>query len=453
MVILYSMTIWSAMWRAMWRALQNRFAVLTRSFLREKIILPLSPAQASLPVDILFVLRRMFLALLTLLFSLVPSSAWSQEKFSSSFLDSLGREAREAKVSDKFWQQTRTMLERKGISKEVIERDRYQPEFLESLHRYTTRRLDAKRIARGRKQVKEHAALLERLQVEYGVPREILIAIWGLESRYGDITGRFSVLHATATLSAEGRRAAFFRKQFFTALLIAERENFAPSAMLGSWAGAMGQMQFIPTTYWQYARDGDGDGKIDVWNNVDDALTSAAHYLQRSRWREGTAWGIEVKLPKKFDVALADRRWRKNAFWRKKRIRSAHKSQHDRLRKKGKSRLLLPSGAAGPAFLVFENFRSLLRWNNSTLYAIAVGLLADRIEGAPGLLQEPVEQNLRQEDIRRLQRRLNALGFQAGVADAVFGSQTRQALQRYQQAQGLLPDGFPSKETLQKLGL
>ena len=402
------------------------------------------------------------LALLLLL--LLPSpAAWSQEKFSEkfskSFLDGLATDASKAKVAPDLWQQTRKLLEREGISAVVLERDRYQPEFLESLHRYTTRRLDAKRIARGKQQLEKHAALLERLQIEYGVPSEILIAIWGLESGYGDITGKFPVLHATATLSVEGRRAGFFRKQFLTALLIAEREGFAPNKMLGSWAGAMGQVQFIPTTYWQYARDGNGDGKIDVWYNVDDALTSAAHYLKRSRWREEIAastWGLEVLLPKKFDFALANKRWRNNAFWRKKRIKSAHKTQKNRLnnnaKNNDKSRLLLPSGATGPAFLVSENFRSLLRWNNSTLYALSVGLLADRMRGAPALLKKPVEQNLKQEDIRRLQERLNALGFDVGLADAVFGSQTRQALQRYQQREGLVPDGFPSPETLKKLG-
>ena len=401
--------------------------------------------------------RQACLSLLALylLLSLLPllPAAGAQERFSQPFLDALGKDAEKAKVSSDLWRQTRKLLEREGISARVIERDRYQPEFLESLHRYTTRRLDAKRIARGQRQLEKHAALLERLRVEYGVSGEILIAIWGLESGYGEITGRFPVLHATATLSAEGRRAAFFRKQFLTALLIAEREGFAPFEMLGSWAGAMGQMQFIPTTYWQYARDGDGDGRIDVWHNVDDALTSAAHYLQRSRWHEQKTWGVEVRLPDKFDFALADRRWRKGAFWRKKGVQSAHKTQKKRLRNIAKSRLLLPSGASGPAFLVSENFRSLLRWNNSTLYALAVGLLADRLAGAPDLRRKPVEQDLRQEDIRRLQERLNALGFEAGLPDAVFGRQTRQALQRYQQREGLVPDGFPSPKTLQKLGL
>ena len=385
---------------------------------------------------------------------LFPVAAWSQEKFSKSFLDGLANDARKAHVSPDLWQQTRKLLEREGILETVVERDRYQPEFLESLHRYTTRRLDAKRIAQGKQQLEKHAALLQRLRIEYGVPREILVAIWGLESGYGDITGKFPVLHATASLSAEGRRAGFFRQQFLTALLIAEREGFAPREMLGSWAGAMGQMQFIPTTYWQYARDGDGDRKIDVWHNTDDALTSAAHYLKRSRWQEETpAWGLEVRLPKTFNFALADRRWRKNAFWRKKRIKSAHKTQKTRLQNNGKSRLLLPSGAAGPAFLVSENFRSLLRWNNSTIYVLAVGLLADRLNDAPALLQKPLEQTLRREDIRRLQQRLNALGFKAGIPDAIFGSKSRQALQRYQRREGIVPDGFPSTETLQKLGL
>ena len=326
-----------------------------------------APRVQAPPVQVPPVLRRAFLLLFSLSLLLVPPAGWSQEKFSKPFLDGLAKDASRASVSPDYWQQTRKMLEREGISPLVIERDRYQPEFLESLHRYTTRRLDAKRIARGQKQLAKHAALLERLQIEYGVPREILVAIWGLESRYGDITGRFSVLHATATLSAEGRRSAFFRKQFLTALLVAEREGFAPHQMLGSWAGAMGQMQFIPTTYWQYARDGDGDGDIDVWHNVDDALTSAAHYLKRSRWRENMAWGGgEVRLPRRFDFTLADRQWRKNAFWRKKGIKSAHKTQKKRLLKNNKSRLLLPSGAAGPVFLVSENFRSLLRWNNSS---------------------------------------------------------------------------------------
>ena len=401
--------------------------------------------------------------------------AFSQE-FSKEFLQRLGKESKRRGISQKLWQETSAFLKKEGILEDVISRDRRQPETVETLQRYTSRRIDERRISRGKLMLEQHDALLQRLELEYGVPGEILISIWGLESDYGNITGRFSVLHATASLSADGRREKFFREQFLTALQIVEREGIAPQEMLGSWAGAMGQVQFIPTSYWQYARDGDGDGRVDIWNNVDDSLTSAAHYLEASGWRAqassgasgvltwGSTWGLEVRLPANFNYALAHS-WRSGAFWRKRGIKAAHKNQRTRLASilasigkgslKGslKSKLLLPSGARGAVFLVSQNFRSILRWNNSTIYALSVGLLADRLRGAQALFNKGTEQVLHIDEIRRLQQRLNELGFASGTPDAILGTQTRRALMKYQKSSGIIADGFPSVETLSSLGL
>ncbi len=416
-----------------------------------------------------------FIALLFSLptFSALTCDAVAKEAFSKKFLQSLGKESKRRGISRDLWQETYRFLTKEGILEDVIIRDRQQPELVATFHSYTTRLLDERRISRGRLMLEEQDALLQRLELEYGVPSEILIGIWGLESNYGDSVGRFPVLHATASLSADGRRGKFFREQFLTALQIAEREGFSPLEMLGSWAGAMGQVQFIPTSYWQYARDGNGDGRVDIWNDVDDSLTSAAHYLKASGWRralppaespakssgEGSGdipgsipWGLEVRLPAKFDYAQAHT-WRSSAFWRKKGVEAAHKGQRARMARIGKSSLLLPAGARGPVFLVSQNFRSILRWNNSNLYALAVGLLADRLRGAPALSRKSSEQILRIDDIRRLQRRLNELGFASGAADAILGTQTKRALRKYQKSQGLTADGFPSPETLSSLGL
>ena len=410
----------------------------------------------------IFVLFGLPAFLLLSFVSFAVFEANAQESFSRNFLNNLGKESRRRGVSEELWQETYEFLSKEGILEEVIKRDKKQPEIFETFHRYTNRRLDERRISRGKAMLEEHDSLLQRLELEYGVPGEILIAIWGLESDYGNITGRFSVLHATASLIADGRRERFFREQFLTALQIIEREGISPREMLGSWAGAMGQVQFIPTTYWQYGRDGDGDGRVDIWHNVEDSLTSAAHYLRASGWRAqgkgaggraGTlSWGLEVRLSKNFDYAQAHS-WRSGAFWRKRGVKAAHKNQQARLASIGKSSLLLPSGARGAVFLVSQNFRSILRWNNSNLYALSVGLLADRLRGAPGLSKQSAEQILRLDDIRKLQERLNELGFASGVADAILGTRTRRALMQYQKSVGLTADGFPSPETLSRLGL
>ena len=393
-------------------------------------------------------------------FSMLVCEVAAKEPFSKEFLQRLGKESKRRGVSQKLWQETSAFLKKEGISEDVISRDRKQPETVETLQRYTSRRLDERRISRGKLMFEQHDALLQRLELEYGVPGEILIAIWGLESDYGSITGRFSVLHATASLIADGRREKFFREQFLTALQIVEREGLSARDMLGSWAGAMGQVQFIPSTYWQYARDGDGDGRADIWHNIDDSLTSAAHYLKASGWRAQLssgasgvlAWGLEVRLPANFDYAQAHS-WRSGAFWRKRGVEAAHSSQQARLASIGKSSLLLPSGASGAIFLVSQNFRSILRWNNANLYALSVGLLADRLRGAPALFNKGTEQILYLDDIRRLQERLNELGFASGAPDAILGNRTRGALRQYQKSQGLTADGFPSPETFSRLGL
>ncbi len=391
-------------------------------------------------------------AFLFILPNFITTIAEAKKPFSKKFLQQLGKSAKKSGISSELWQKTHIFLKEKGILEEVIELDRKQPETLESLHLYTTRRINNRRITLGKSLLKKHNELLQYLEIEYGIPSEILISIWGLESDYGNITGHFLVLHATASLNAEGRRGNFFHKQFIAGLRIADREDFHVQKMLGSWAGAMGHVQFIPTTYWQYARDGNGDGKIDIWSNVDDALTSAANYLEHSRWDPAHPWGLEVLLPESFNFDNIQT-WHDSEFWRNKGIKNAHKSQHSRLAEIGESTLLLPAGASGPAFLVSQNFNSILRWNNSNLYAIAVGLLADRLLGVPDLLKKTTEQNLRAKDIKKLQQRLNELGFNAGVVDAVLGTQTRRAISRYQKLHDLVPDGFPSPKTLRSIGL
>ncbi|HBB24151.1 MAG TPA: lytic murein transglycosylase, partial [Pseudomonas sp.] len=233
------------------------------------------------------------------------------------------------------------------------------------------------RVRSGQRLLNEHAATLDRIEARYGVDRETLVAVWGLESSFGQIMGDKSVIRSLATLAHEGRRPAFAKSQLIAALEILQHGDVSPQQMRGSWAGAMGQTQFIPTTYNTHAVDFDGDGKRDIWNSSADALASAAHYLQASGWKQGQPWGFEVQLPSGFDYALADNEIRKPlAEWRRLGLRGLPGGRDE-----ANASLLLPAGHRGPAFLIMDNFRAILRYNNSSAYALAIGLLSESFQG------------------------------------------------------------------------
>jgi len=331
----------------------------------------------------------------------------------------------------------------------VIEADRSQPEFTRPVWQYLEGAISPQRVRSGRRLLSEHATTLDQIEARYGVDRETLVAVWGLESSFGQIMGDKSVIRSLATLAHEGRRPAFAKSQLIAALEILQHGDVAPQRMRGSWAGAMGQTQFIPTTYNTHAVDFDGDGKRDIWNSSADALASAAHYLQASGWKQGKAWGFEVELPEGFDYALADTEIRKPlAEWRRLGLRNLPGDQEE-----ASASLLLPAGHRGPAFLIMDNFRAILRYNNSSAYALAIGLLAENFQGKGEVAGSwpRGEQPLSRSERLELQERLVAQGFDPGTPDGIIGANTRKAIRGFQQRLGWPADGHPTQELLGRL--
>ena len=267
---------------------------------------------------------------------------------------------------------------------QVIERDRSQPELTLDFHSYITRIVAPGRIEEGQRVLAEQGKLLERVGRRYGMPPALLAAVWGIESNYGRTQGDFSVVQALATLAYDGRRAAMFRSELLNALRILDQGHVEPGAMKGSWAGAMGQLQFMPTTFLRYAQDGDGDGRKDIWGSAADALESAANYMS-TNWQPGLRWGRQVTVPAKFNTSLAGiNRMKTLAQWQALGVRLPGKEALPR--DSVQAAIIFPdTGTREPAFLVYQNYRVLLRWNRSNFFAIAVGHLADRIAGGPPL--------------------------------------------------------------------
>ena len=334
----------------------------------------------------------------------------------------------------------------------VVELDRRQPEFTQTFWGYLDKRVTKKRITRGRELLAKHRRLLAQVYRKYGVPPHYLVSFWGLESNFGDYKGSFGVIEALATLAYDKRRGKFFRVQLIDALRILEQGHIAPDKMMGSWAGAMGHMQFIPSTFKAYAVDHNGDGRRDIWTNLPDAFGSAANYLSSIGWRKDETWGREVRLPEGFDIELTGLGTRKSVSdWAGLGV----------LRGNGKplpasqvvGSIVLPAGYQGPAFLVYGNFRTIMNWNRSVLYALAVGHLADRLKGGGGLLsdRDASDRPLSRAEVEEIQSRLSVLGFEVGKPDGVAGPMTRRAVRAYQRDAGLPPDGYPSADLLRKL--
>jgi membrane-bound lytic murein transglycosylase B len=332
----------------------------------------------------------------------------------------------------------------------VVKADGAQPEFTRPVWEYLDGAISPLRVRKGQTLLAEHAATLDAIEQHYGVDRETLVAIWGMESSFGQFMGEQSVIRSLATLAYEGRRPRFAEDQLLAALQILQSGDISSTGLRGSWAGAMGQTQFIPTTYLTHAVDFDGDGRRDIWNSSADALASAAHYLQASGWQKGRAWGIQVALPSGFDYALADTEVRKTyAEW------YAHgvKGTPTNVDPNDTGYLLLPAGHRGPAFLVFRNFGAILKYNNSSSYALAVGLLGQRLAGGGPLLANwpKDERPLGRTERIELQEGLAARGYEPGPADGIIGANTRRAVRAFQQSLGLPADGYPTAALLQQL--
>ena len=335
----------------------------------------------------------------------------------------------------------------------VLKADQSQPEFTRPVWAYLDGAVSSSRQASGLVMLNRHASTLQKIEARYGVDRHILVAIWGLESNYGSNMGNRSVIRSLATLAHQGRRSQFAQTQLLAALQILQRGDTSAANMTGSWAGAMGQTQFIPTTYNDYAVDFDGNGKRDIWHTEADALASAANYLKASNWQSGAPGGTEVRLPEGFDYALADMSLRRPlGDWAQLGVTDARGRQLSG-HLQDSATLILPAGHRGPAFLVMNNFRSILRYNNSTSYALAIGLLAERFQGGGQIVaswptdDEPLSRSERLE----LQQQLEAQGFEPGTVDGIIGANTRQAIRRLQLALGWPADGYPDQQLLKAL--
>lgn len=333
----------------------------------------------------------------------------------------------------------------------VVELDRKQPEFMQTFANYVEQRVSPQRVERGRSLLHQHGAFLAELQQQYGIPARYLVAFWGLETNYGGYLGKMPTLDALATLACDPRRSDFFATEFVNALRLVERESLDPAQMLGSWAGAMGHTQFMPSTWLQYALDGDGDGRVNLWRSERDALASAANFLRGLGWTPGLRWGRQVSLGEGFDYSLSGRdRGATLAQWSAHGVRNLDGSALPSA--DIEAALLLPAGHAGPAFLVYDNFAVVMGWNNSENYALSVGLLADRLAGAPaGDFGNGETSALTSAELRRAQEALQAAGYDPGEADGILGSRTRAALRAFQLAANLPADGYPDRVTLTTL--
>lgn len=335
----------------------------------------------------------------------------------------------------------------------VIELDRSQPEFVQTFPGYFSKRVNDWRINKGRQLAAEHKALLKDLVKQYGIPAQYLLAFWGLETNFGGYKGKMPVLDSLATLACDPRRSKFFTKELLTAVKLLEEQSLEQDKMVGSWAGAMGHTQFMPSAYANYAVDGDGDGQINLWESEADALTSAANFLSQLGWQPGFRWGREVMLPAEFDYAqLGYTKRRTVADWDALGVKKAN---GEALGSSDMTAyLVMPAGHEGPTFLAYPNFRVIMRWNNSEFYAIAVGRLADRIAGdGPMVAALPPLPNYHRDDIKAMQDKLNAMGIDVGGADGILGPATREGIREYQRRSDMIADGFPSLAVMESLGI
>lgn len=333
----------------------------------------------------------------------------------------------------------------------VISLDGRQPEFSKPVGDYIKGVISDDRIAVGRAK-REQLAFLPAIEQRYGVPRDILLAVWAMESAFGKIQGDFDVVRSMASLAADGRRRAWAEGELIAALKIIASGEDSRDQLKGSWAGAMGQTQFLPSNYLSTAVDFDGDGRRDIWRSDADSLASAANLLAKGGWKPGVGWAMEVVLPPGFDYSLAEGPRELPAWWEAKGVKRADGLPWTAADAASPAGLILPAGAAGPAFLALPNHFAIRKYNNSTSYALGIGLLADRFGGGGPLVAAwPVEQPMSLADRMAAQIALARLGFEPGPADGVVGAGTRKALRAWQQSRQLPADGYLSSDMVAKL--
>ncbi|GHE79114.1 lytic murein transglycosylase [Thalassotalea profundi] len=328
----------------------------------------------------------------------------------------------------------------------VQQLDKSQPEFSETFAEYISKRVTDYRLRVGKQKLNEHKALLDQLTKKYGVPSQYLVAFWGLETNYGSYKGKMPVLNSIATLACDKRRSRYFTAELFNLFDLIDQKSVTVDQLQGSWAGAMGHMQFMPTALKAYGIDGDNDGKVDVWESEADALTSAANYLSQIGWRASQRWGRKVTLPENFDYAQIeqDKFYPLSDF---KKLGVTTEYQQPLSNYAIDAQLFLPAGHNGPAFLVYPNFNVIMKWNLSKNYATAVGLLANSLVGAKKQQFEPLADKHRytREQLQKLQEKLQSLGYKTGKPDGIWGPNSRKAIRSFQLANNLVADAYPNQ--------
>lgn len=340
------------------------------------------------------------------------------------------------------------------LNHKILELDRKQPEFFSTFWQYFERATSPWRISNGKKLYQKHLPQLTQITKEYGIPERILVSFWGLETNYGNFTGNHSIIEALATLSYDKRRRDFFQSELISALKILDKGYVKPSVMKGSWAGAMGQCQFMPSNYLRYAVDGDQDGKKDLWNSLPDVFNSMGNFLQQLGWKRGENWGREVNLPANFNLSLADGKTEYSLKkWRQLGLTLVDGRNLPNVEEPMNAKLILASDYRGPAFLVYHNFFVIKKWNRSNKYALAVGHLADRIVGRNALSKSKPDDDkaLSRNQMIEMQTLLTNQGYSLGKADGIAGGKTKKAIREYQKKQKIAADGYPSYRMLKIL--
>lgn len=338
----------------------------------------------------------------------------------------------------------------------VIDKLNYQPEFSTDIWDYLSGLVDQERVDDGRKNMSQYRSALNRASTQYGVPAETIAAVWGVESNYGDISGKYPLLQALGTLSCEGRRQSYFRGEFFTTLKILQRGDLSEDQLKGSWAGAFGHTQFMPSTYDRLAVDFDGDGRRDLVSSVPDALASTANFLDKSGWQSGMPWGFEVNVPDGYYIGGEGRRNKKSlSYWVNKEVKRIDGSAliQGNLSGSTKAGLLAPAGENGPKFLVFKNFDALYSYNAAESYALAIAMLSDRLQGKSGIQAAwPTDDpGTSRAERREIQTLLLQRGHDIGDVDGLIGSKSRAAIQLEQQRLGLATTGRAGQRILTAL--
>ncbi|CAG70286.1 lytic murein transglycosylase [Acinetobacter baylyi] len=335
----------------------------------------------------------------------------------------------------------------------VIDKLNYQPEFSTPIWDYLSGLVDEERVQAGRQKMAQYRDVLNRASQAYGVPVETIVAVWGVESNYGDISGKYPLLQALGTLSCEGRRQSYFRGEFFATMRILQRGDLHEDQLKGSWAGAFGHTQFMPSTYERLAVDFDGDGRRDLVSSVPDALASTANFLKQAGWQTGMPWGFEVKIPQGMSVSGESRRNKKPlSTWEQSGITRIDGSSlvQGNLSATTSAGLMMPAGANGPAFLVFKNFDAIYSYNAAESYGLAIAHLSDRLRGTgPFVTAWPTDDpGTSRAERREIQQFLLKRGYDIGAVDGLIGDKTRQAIRQEQTRLGLNPTGRAGQQIL-----